>query len=168
MPDPPERELRRTLAEAGLLRLAKCEQIVKARTDTALRQACHLNLREVWILLAAGCPQPVTQKQIASHLGLNQNVMVQLLDGLESSGHVRRHRNPHNRREQHVHLTPKGRHTLQQLKAQQADLYRTILTPLSEPAIRALFDAALAIVNHDDNDTAGKRPSKRAKRPRTN
>src|SRR5277367_3046949 len=91
--EPAERELELALAVAGFLQLTKCTLIVRRRVAKHMERLFGLNAREVWILLAARCRTPVTQKQIAKHLDLNENVLVLLLDRLEKSGHVQRVRN---------------------------------------------------------------------------
>ena len=141
-----ERELTSVLSVAVILHLAKCCQIVNRRAETVARHSVNLSLREAWVLLAASSPRPVTQKQIAKHLGLNQNVIVLLLDKLEKSGHVRRVRNPDNRREQFVRLTGKGRRVVRSLLGDRAKYQRMILAPLSDDLIRTISDAARSVL----------------------
>jgi len=149
-----ERELGSALATAVILHLAKFWQIVKRRADTLVHQTVNLSLREFWILLAASRSTPVTQKQVASHLGLNENVIVLLLDRLEKSGHARRSRNPENRREQFVRLTPKGKTVVRSLLADRAKYHRAILAPLSDQLIKTVFDAAQSILVFEDTASA--------------
>jgi len=93
-------------------------------------------------LLAASGPNPMTQKQLASHLAINPNTLVTLLDGLEKSRHVQRLRNLENRREQFVKLTAKGKTVVRRLLTGKKTSYRTILAPLDDRMITAIFDAA--------------------------
>jgi DNA-binding MarR family transcriptional regulator len=146
VPKPGERELGAVLSLAVILHLAKVSGIVKRRAETLVRQSVNLSLREFWVLLAASSAKPVTQKQIARYLGLNQNVIVLLLDKLEKSGHVRRFRNPDNRREQFVRLTVKGRRVVHALLDDRAKHHRTILAPLSDDLIWTIFGAARAVL----------------------
>jgi DNA-binding MarR family transcriptional regulator len=143
-----EQELGAVLSTAVILHLAKVWRIIQRRAESVVRQSTkpQLSLREFWVLLAASSSQPVTQKQIAKHLGLNQNTMVQLLDKLEAAGYVRRTRNPDNRREQFVRLTAKGRPLVRVLMDNRAKYHRTILAPLNDDMIRAIFDAARAVL----------------------
>jgi DNA-binding MarR family transcriptional regulator len=144
---PPERELESALAAAGFLQLTKCTLIVKQRVAKETTRQFGLGAREIWILLAARCTKPVTQKQIARHLALNENVLVLLLDRLEKSGHVRRVRNPANRREQFVRLTPKGEKVVRRVLAEKTKFYRTVFAPLDDAFIQALFKAAKTILS---------------------
>jgi DNA-binding MarR family transcriptional regulator len=141
-----ERELAAVLSAALILHLAKVSRIVRRRAEAVVRQSVNLSLREFWVLLAASAAKPVTQKQIAKHLGLNQNVIVLLLDKLEKSGHVRRVRNPDNRREQFVRLTAKGKPIVGALLGDRTKYHRMILAPLSDERIRTIYNAALAVL----------------------
>ena len=141
------------LSASTILHLAKVSRIVKRRAESVVRQSVDLSLREAWVLVAASSPKPVTQKQIAKHLGLNQNVIVLLLDKLEKSGHVRRVRNPDNRREQFVRLTAKGRPVVRALLDDHAKHHRMILAPLGDDLIRTIFDAARAVLAFEARST---------------
>jgi len=141
-----EQELVAVLSASVILHLAKVSRIVMQRAEMVVRQAANVSLREAWILIAASSSKPVTQKQIAEHLGLNQNVIVLLLDQLEKSGHVRRVRNPRNRREQFVRLTGKGRPVVRSLLGGRAKYQRLILAPLNDDLIRTVFDAARSVL----------------------
>jgi hypothetical protein len=61
----PERELELALAAAGFLQLTKCTLIIGQRVAKEAARQFGLSAREIWILLAARCGKPVTQKQIA-------------------------------------------------------------------------------------------------------
>jgi DNA-binding MarR family transcriptional regulator len=152
---PPERELESALAVASFLQLTKCTLIIKRRVATEAMRQFRLTAREIWILMAAGCRKPVTQKQIARHLALNENVLVLLLDRLEKSCHARRVRNPANRREQFVRLTSKGEKVVRRALTEKAKFYRTVFAPLDDAFIQALFKAAKTILS--DAETAARR-----------
>jgi DNA-binding MarR family transcriptional regulator len=140
------REVAAALSVAVILHLGKVWRIVERRAETVARQSVNLSLREVWVLLAASSVKPLTQKQIAKHLGLNQNAMVVLLDKLERSGHVRRSRNPDNRREQLVRLTAKGESAVRDLLENRTQYHRTILAPLGDDLIKIIFEAAQSVL----------------------
>jgi DNA-binding MarR family transcriptional regulator len=144
--EPAERELELALAVAGFLQLTKCTLVVRRRVAKHAARQFGLSAREIWILLAARCRTPVTQKQIARHLALNENVLVLLLDRLERSGHVQRVRNPANRREQFVRLTPKGAVVTRRVLAAKAKFYRTVFAPLDDTLIQVLIKAAQDIL----------------------
>lgn len=52
------------------------------------------------------------QGEIADRLGINRNVMVRIVDDMESRGIVLRQRNPHNRKELLLIITKQGREAL--------------------------------------------------------
>jgi DNA-binding MarR family transcriptional regulator len=149
--EPAERELESALAVAGFLQLTKCTLIISQRVAREAARQFGLSAREIWILLAARSEKPVTQKQIARHLALNENVLVLLLDRLEKSGHVRRVRNPENRREQFVRLTPKGKTASQRVLSAKAKFYRTVFAPLDDGFLEALFKAAQGVLAFEAN-----------------
>ncbi len=145
-----EQTLASALAKASILQLTKCSEILKRRAEVAVKRRAKVSLREAWVLVAAGSDAQVTQKQIARNLALNQNVMVQLLDKLEKSRHVRRIRNSRNRREQFVRLTPKGKSALRQLFANQAKIYRSVFAPLDEAQVTSLLHAAKTFLDSNN------------------
>jgi|SRR5271170_2236178 DNA-binding MarR family transcriptional regulator len=149
--EPAERELESALAVAGFLQLTKCTLIIKQRVAKQAARQFSLTAREIWILLAARSGKPVTQKQIAKHLALNENVLVLLLDRLEKSGHVRRVRNPENRREQFVRLTDKGKTVARRVLTEKAKFYRTVFAPLDDAFVHALIKAAQDVLAFDAN-----------------
>jgi MarR family transcriptional regulator, organic hydroperoxide resistance regulator len=144
--EPAERELESALAVAGFLQLTKCTLVIKQRVAHEAARQFGLSAREIWILLAARCGKPVTQKQIAKHIALNENVLVLLLDRLEKSGHVQRVRNPENRREQFVRLTAKGKDVTRRVLTSKAKFYRTVFAPLDDTFMQALFKAAQTVL----------------------
>ncbi len=156
----PERELESVLAFAGFLQLTKCTLIVNQRVARQADRQFGLSVREIWILLAAGCQKPITQKQIARHLALNENVLVLLLDRLEKSGHARRVRNPANRREQFVRLTGKGDNAVRRVLTEQTQFYRTVFAPLNDAFIKSVFKAGRTILNFQETGATRPRRSR--------
>src|SRR5580704_2815166 len=148
--EPAERELESALAVAGFLQLTKCTLIISQRVAKEAARQFSLSAREIWILLAARSGKPVTQKQIARHLALNENVLVLLLDRLEKSGHVRRVRNPENRREQFVRLTSRGTAATRRVLAAKTKFYRMAFAPLDDTLIEAVLKAARDILAFEE------------------
>jgi DNA-binding MarR family transcriptional regulator len=71
-------------------------------------QPKHISVRQVWIMMASRYSDK-SQKEIADGVGINQNVMVRLVDDLERKGLIQRKQNLKNRRERILVLTAKGR-----------------------------------------------------------
>jgi DNA-binding MarR family transcriptional regulator len=155
--EPAEKELESALAVAGFLQLTKCALIISQRAAQEAARQFSLSAREIWILLAARNGKPVTQKQIAKHLALNENVLVLLLDRLEKSSHVRRVRNPENRREQFVRLTAKGKTVTRRVLGAKAKFYRTVFAPLDDAFIQVLFKAAQDVLAFEATATKSAR-----------
>jgi DNA-binding MarR family transcriptional regulator len=58
-----------------------------------------------------------TQQQLADSLGIHRNNMVSLIDDLEKSGWVERHRHSHDRRAFHIRLTDDGTRVVRRVEA---------------------------------------------------
>jgi len=87
---------------------------------------------------------------------LNQNVIVLLLDRLEDSGHVQRSRNPDNRREQFVRLSPKAKVVVRSVMAGPSQVSSSDSRPLNDDLIETIFDAAQLILSFE-SATKGRR-----------
>jgi DNA-binding MarR family transcriptional regulator len=94
------------------------------------------------ILSNLGARQPQTQQQLADGLGIHRNNMVSLIDELEASGWVRRHRSPDDRRAFEIHLTTAGREVVTQVNALVVSLNEELAGALA-PAERAAFTSQL-------------------------
>ncbi|MEE3848797.1 MarR family transcriptional regulator [Gordonia sp. LSe1-13] len=78
-----------------------------------------------------------TQQELSSVLRVHRNVMVGLVDELETAGLVERRRNPADRRAHAVHLTDRGR----------------ALLPMGEAALDACDDRLLGALSAADRET---------------
>ncbi|MBL7496582.1 winged helix-turn-helix transcriptional regulator [Frankia sp. CNm7] len=86
------------------------------------------------------------QQRLAEHLCLGANILVLLLNGVESAGWAERRRDPADRRRHLVHRTPAGTAAL--ARAEQAmdsveDLVLGHLSPDERATLRALLARAL-------------------------
>jgi DNA-binding MarR family transcriptional regulator len=75
--------------------------------------------------------QRMSQISITGRLGLNKNVMVNLIDDLETKFLCRRVQNPANRREYHIQLTERGREFLREADQLVVRAQKEFLQPLS-------------------------------------
>jgi len=73
----------------------------------------------------------MSQISLTGRLGLNKNVMVNLIDDLETKFLCRRVQNPTNRREHHIQLTDRGREFLRQADQLIVRSQKEFLQPLS-------------------------------------
>jgi DNA-binding MarR family transcriptional regulator len=97
----------------------------------------HLNLPQAWALeaLAEG---PRTMRDLADRLHLKSSTNTLFVDRLEVLGYVRRRRHAADRRTVHVELTPLGRRTIQQLRAQKREGMLMLFRPFT-PRERAQY-----------------------------
>jgi DNA-binding MarR family transcriptional regulator len=108
--------------------------------------------REVAVLGTLKVMGPCSQREIAERLGVNQTMMVKLMDDLERQGLVERRRNPVDRRSYALQLTDEGVKALERLEP-HADRAESRLTARLEPAerrrlnelLRTLLSPALAV-----------------------
>lgn len=83
------------------------------------------------VLLALGQTDGQSQRELSTRLGIHRNVMVTLVDTLESHGLVKRRPHPDDRRAFAITLTRKARELLPALDEQGRALEDTLTAPLS-------------------------------------
>jgi MarR family transcriptional regulator, temperature-dependent positive regulator of motility len=91
------------------------------------------------------------QQQMCEMLSIDANNLVLLLNSLELAGHVRRRRDPEDRRRHRVELTPAGRQALERAERAQEGIEDEVLAPLSaeeRATLQELLSRALAASNH--------------------
>ncbi|MEU5692954.1 MarR family winged helix-turn-helix transcriptional regulator [Actinosynnema sp. NPDC020468] len=98
----------RLAAERPDIALCRASSAVAKAVEAAsdLGVGAHLVLK---MLAAVG---PCSQQVLAEELRIDRSVMVGVADGLERAGHVRRDRDPADRRAYAVTITPAGRRAL--------------------------------------------------------
>ena len=82
---------------------------------------------------------------------MDANNLVLLLNSLEGAGHVRRRRDPDDRRRHLVELTAAGRRALERAERAQESIEDEVLSALSaeeRATLHALLSRALAATNH--------------------
>lgn len=93
-------------------------RLIQRRQNEAL---APLNMtRAAVIALEAIAPRPLNQEQLAAKVHVQSQTLGRVLARLEAGGYVIRTRNPEDRRQLHVQLTPAGRAVL--VAARQAEL----------------------------------------------
>lgn len=79
--------------------------------------------------------ETLTQKALAEILQIDKSYMVTILDYLTSKGYVRREKNPQDRREQLIKLSPLARHDIPLIRNAICNLNMRSLEHLSEKEI---------------------------------
>jgi DNA-binding MarR family transcriptional regulator len=88
-----------------------------------------------------------TQKDMCHAMHLDPNNCVLLLNDMEAAGHVRRVRDPEDRRRHIVELTPAGKKALAHAERAMEDLEGEVLGPLSpeeRAQLRELLERAIS------------------------
>ncbi|HEY4845152.1 MAG TPA: MarR family transcriptional regulator, partial [Candidatus Dormibacteraeota bacterium] len=78
----------------------------------------------------------VPQQRLAECLGMDENNLVLLLNGLEEAGSIARRRDPDDRRRHIVEITPRGKKVLERAERGMDQLEQELLSALS-PSERA-------------------------------
>jgi DNA-binding MarR family transcriptional regulator len=89
------------------LTISRAMNVVHERLE-AYYQAHNIDLRAIWVLMAAAEEESCSQKVIAEVLNINENMMVNIVDRLEREGKIRRLKNPSDRRQSVLEVTEKG------------------------------------------------------------
>lgn len=81
-------------------------------------------------------PGPLTQAEIASHLGIEEPTLVTLLHRLESDRWVARKNAAHDRRCKTVHLAPRAQRVIEQIRSTAFKLRHELLDEISPAELR--------------------------------
>src|SRR5262252_3330908 len=81
-------------------------------------------------------PGPLTQAEIASHLGIEEPTLVTLLHRLEDDRWVARKNAAHDRRCKTVHLAPRAQRVIEQIKSTAFKLRHELLDEISPAELR--------------------------------
>jgi MarR family transcriptional regulator, organic hydroperoxide resistance regulator len=100
------------------------------------------------VLAALGHGDAPSHRELAARLGLSPATLTPVLDGLEVGGHVRRHRDPSDRRVVRLRRTGAGAQRLAAAGTGAPSLPEP--APDHEPAVRAYLLAVLAATEPDD------------------
>jgi DNA-binding MarR family transcriptional regulator len=84
--------------------------------------------------------QPVSQREISDHLGLDASDVVGVLDILEAAAMVERRRDPQDRRRHAVVLTEAGEKAARRFAALRAEVEDRVLADLDPDERRLLVD----------------------------
>jgi DNA-binding MarR family transcriptional regulator len=103
-------------------------------------------------MAASECP--LTQKTVADILGINPNVMVEIVLKLEQDGMLRKAKNPIDRREYILEVTDKGKEFLKRWYAEFDEIAEDIFHPIPLKDVERFRKLALNLIREycDDRD----------------
>jgi len=94
-------------AKVGFL-LAQAHMAARARADRALADV-GLTMKGFAALATLISDGPISQQRLSRRIRMDPATMVDVIDSLERSGHIKRKRNPSDRREYSLQPTARGR-----------------------------------------------------------
>lgn len=112
------------------IKLARATNTVLAHVIGRL-EALGLTENQFGVLEAVFHLGPTIQRDLGAKLLTSGGNITMIVDNLEKKGLVRRVRNPENRREVQVHLTPAGRRLIERIFPDHVEFIREEFSPLS-------------------------------------
>src|SRR5690349_145749 len=112
--------------------LARLSKTVYRKSEEALP---GLGIKD-YLALTNVDERGVPQQRLAERLGMDENNLVLLLNGLEAAGSIARRRDPDDRRRHIVEITPRGKKVLERAERGMDKLEQELLSALS-PSERA-------------------------------
>ena len=112
--------------------LARARYVAFKTFEQAVRESCELRPVEFSILLLISTNENVTQSQLAQALGVAAPNMTGMLRRLQERKLVERERSETDARQQHLALTPEGRHVLDTAYAQARNADKSWMNRLSK------------------------------------
>ncbi len=88
-----------------------------------------------WVLAFLSRRDGMPQSQLAGELDVGKVALGALIDRLEAAGFVRREASTVDRRVKHIHLTPKAREWLDELRERSREFNRQVLDGIPEEGI---------------------------------
>ena len=107
-------------------------------------------------------PGPLTQAEIASHLGIEEPSLVTLLHRLEDDRWVARKNASHDRRCKTVHLTPRAERVIEQINSAAFKLRHELLDEISPADLKTCI-SVLDSIRQKAEKAAGNGNGKQAK-----
>lgn len=108
-----------------------------------------------WVLAFLSRRDGMPQSELAAELDVGKVALGALIDRLESAGFVRRETSTTDRRVKHIHLTPKARDWLDELRERSRAFNRQVLDGISERGIATAIHTLGSIKDNLLAETSG-------------
>lgn len=102
--------------------------------------------RHYAVLSVIASSDPTNQVDIGAQVGVNRNMMVQVIDQLEQLSLALRKTNPGNRREHIIEITDKGKKTLERVAKSLEEVHAACTSKLTVPERKTLVDLLNRVV----------------------
>lgn len=120
-----------------------------------VHEAVGTNLRDHWILSVvaeSGTGASLSQQDICDTLGIDRSEMVRLIDRLEESGLVERHRSTEDRRRYVVSITAAGREQVRRTDRLLSEATTAVFARLDEAELATLHRLAVKAIGGEQTD----------------
>ncbi|MBT2208007.1 MULTISPECIES: MarR family winged helix-turn-helix transcriptional regulator [Actinomadura] len=132
------------LARTGFL-IARCHHRLRRRGEQRLASR-GLRPRHFGLLTALASAEPCSQQRLAGLMGVSGPAIIQSIDELERAGVIRRDRNPDDRREHLLLITPDGRRRHREARDDMDDFQRELVIEIGAERIAELNRLLLALI----------------------
>ncbi|MBZ0188628.1 MAG: MarR family transcriptional regulator [Candidatus Obscuribacterales bacterium] len=105
-----------------------------------------LQTQEFGLLRILSIYGPINQQSFASKYNMDRTTVTQLVDGLENRDYVIREKNPLDRRENLLHLTPSGKRVFTRAARAVKARQKEFLTPLSNAEWEQLQELLVRLI----------------------
>jgi DNA-binding MarR family transcriptional regulator len=129
----------RTLAPRAGFLLAQAHMVARDRADRALDEV-GLTMKGFAALATVASDGPIYQQRLSERIRMDPASMVDVIDSLEEAGHVVRRRNPADRREYALRLTPRGRALYARAERKILEAEKETFDALRAGELRSLMD----------------------------
>jgi DNA-binding MarR family transcriptional regulator len=137
------------MCHTGLL-INRIGAVARKRFSERL-EALGLNLRMWGVLNVLNAEGSITQHALGKSVGIDPSSMVSTIDELETNGLVERRRHPTDRRAHALHLTARGRDTLNRGRRIAREAQDELLAPLDAEERKELHEMLCRIARAADD-----------------
>ncbi len=126
------------------------ECVLRDMTSDSLA-ALGLTPMQLGMLEFIATSEPVNQRTIGEHCGIDRTTIVSMIDNFEKQGYATRNPDPNDRRNHAVCVTERGREILKEAEARWRSAQDEFLAPLSQPERETLRLTLLKLIRHNED-----------------
>ncbi|WP_131740120.1 MarR family winged helix-turn-helix transcriptional regulator [Actinomadura roseirufa] len=127
-------------------------ELVRLMRRTSIEAAPENGMRlpHLFVLSCVARLGPLSQREVSEHLRIDPGDLVGIVDALEDAGHVRRSRDPRDRRRYALEVTEAGRLSLGRGRAHRDELDERLFAALAPDELEGFKEMMLRILSRHD------------------